>query len=791
MQAIRIVHGSRRARRAWKSELRRRGSALVSAMILLSMLTMLGLSMLSAGISGTRSVTSQSDDHRLQSAVESVGALAAQDVWSGYVRAQGGAAGTIGSLQIYLDSIGLADSPGATAPAAGEGQDWLPRIALPSGGHGNELDHVTIDGVRVVRRDESSSTRLYVTVQATTQRGQGLASPALSRAVQLVYTIEPRPFEGFDYGILANNVNCVFCHTVVDSAERYWNTDPTQYDSFHKVKVGTLESLMLRNDGRPAIGDWDADTRIAGTLYVRGHATNQNGVEISNWGGQSAKPCTFDSSGNIVQDDFGAVTWGNYLPAGDPPQAGENLYLHYPDDYNQMVDGNLPTSFPPPFPDDGGVDPVTHAHTGAGAGNHVVDPNEFYAAARDAEGSITAGVITLADPSNPIDTDAEYDAAFHVGNQSSLASNTTGHVILNGTRTNPIVIDGTVAIDGDVIITGFVKGSGTILASGNIYVPGDLQYLDGHVLLPSDDPNSPTGQRTFGVAQDGTRNVLGLASGGNVLIGDYLQPSVGTTNDPNAVVTGNPDSPWNFSLAEISLFNRGEWAKTQPLLCGEHDQPNDPSTWSVPNPSYVADYVPRYYQFGPGDVIPIYNLGAMFFDPSSNTWIGDAEVPVTWNPEMLSMLDPNDHSNPLLYDPATGASRATVISLTPNDGWISDELQERAIEALKAQHTAGAPLAIDGMLYTNNAIFGIVNRGENTNGRLEVNGALVCADLGLLAPGKRADASTPSSQRVPGSPYQVGLRVNYDKRTKKMINVANPYQVTMKRTLWNPAANAL
>ena len=44
---------------------------------------------------------------------------------------------------------------------------------------------------------------------------------------------------------------------------------------------------------------------------------------------------------------------------------------------------------------------------------------------------------------------------------------------------------------------------------------------------------------------------------------------------------------------------------------------------------------------------------------------------------------------------------------------------------------------------------------------------------------------------MPGSPYQVGLRVNYDKRTKQMLNVDNPSQVVMKRTLWNPTANAL
>ena len=783
---------SRHERRARAATARKRGSALVSALIVLSVLAAFGLSMLSASIGGSKVVITQSDDHRLSGAVESVGALAAQDVWTDYLRAQGGAAGSIDSLRAHLTALGLAADPGSGAPPAGAGQDWLARLALPADAQGRVVfDGVTIDGVRILRRDEPGASRLYVTVQATTRRGQGLATPAPARSVQLVYTIEPAPFEGFDYGILANNVNCVFCHTVVDSAERYWNQDPDNYDTFHKVKVGTLESLMLRGDGRPAVSDWDADTRIAGTLYVRGHATNQNGAPIANWAAPSARPCMFDAAGNILQSDDGSVQWQSFLPAGDPPVAGENLYLNYPTEYSDMVDGNLPTEFPPPFRDDGGIDPITHAPSSAGAGNRQVDPSEFFAEARSAEGSISSGVITVADASDPIDTDEEYTSAFHTGNRPSLASNTTGHVILNGTRENPIRIDGTVAIDGDVILNGYVKGSGTLLVSGNVYVPCDLQYLDGRVVVAGDDPANPSGPRTFGVAQDGTRNVLGLACGGNVLVGDYLQPSSSLQPGTHDIVTGSEDGPWNFSLAELSLFNRGEWARTQPLLPGPGEDTHDPSTWTVANPAYVEGYVPRYYQFGPGDTIPIYNLGALYFDAETDTWIGDEEVPLAWNPDLVTMVDPDDTSNPILYDPVTGAPRAAVLTLTPDDGWITDTLQQRAIEEFKAAHPAGTPMQIDGLLYTNNAIFGIVNRRSTMNGRLEVNGSLVCADLGLLAPGRRAMSGTPASDLVPGSPFMVGLRVNYDKRTKQMLNVDNPNQVVMKRTLWNPTANTL
>ena len=665
---------------------------------------------------------------------------------------------------------------------------------MPSGGGHAEFDDVKVEGLHVVRQDDGEATRLYVTVSASANRGKGLVNPVLNRAVQLVYTIEPAAFEGFDYGILTKNVNCVFCHTTVDSADRVYNHDGSLYGTFDKVKVGTLESLMLRTDARPAVGDWDADSIIAGSLYVRGHATNANGVPITNWGGNLAfKSASFDENGHLVQGNSGGLGLSTFSPAGSPPESGENLYLNYATDYNQMVDGKLPTEFPPPFPDDGGVDPTSGAATTAGAGNKKVDPNEFYAATQTAEGTISAFNITLVDASQPIDSPGEATAAFSTENDGSFNVPQHGNVVLTGTFEKPIVIDGTIAIDGDVVVHGYVKGKGVILASGNIYVPTDLRYLDGHTIQDGDDPLHPTGPVTFGVAQDGTKNALGLACGGNMLLGDYLAPSSSLGADALAMVTGSSDGDWNFSLAEISLFNRTEWAHTQPFLPGHGQDNTDPSTWTVPNPGYVEGYVPRYYQFGDGAEIPIYNQGHIYFDPATGTWRGDAEVPLAWDESQLTILDPSNTSEPLLYDPVTGASKATVLQLDPNGGWMNRDLLEGAIETLTGQHANGTPMQIDGLLYTNNAIFGVMPRDGRMKGQMVVNGSLVCADLGLLAPGLKVHQNTQPGTNGTGStsPYKVGLQLNYDKRTKTMLNVRNPYSVRIKRALWNPMVNVL
>jgi hypothetical protein len=774
----------------------RRGSALISALMISALMAMLGLSMLQATLNGSRVVNYQGDEYRLTSAVESVGIVATDGVWSQYLASEGGAAGSITSFRSFLDDLGIPDEGPGGPPSALEGIDFLTIANIPGASVANaEFDDVNIDALRVLRRDVGESTQLFVTVSASTNRGQGIINPVLNRAIQLVYTVEPEQFDGFDYGVLANNVNCIFCHSVVDSTDRFYNTEASSFGSFDHVKVGTLESLMFRDDwdGRPEITDWDADSYIAGTLYTRGKLTNQDGELVTGgWNDKSFKSFAFDGDGHLLQDAWGDLDPAAFAPNPDPHAVGQNIYLDYPTQYSEMPDGILPTSFPPPFPDNGGTNPVTGQPDSAGAGNKVVDSFEFYEAAQNAEGAVIAGIINVTEPDFVIDTQSEYANALFNGNRPRLGSNTTGNVILSGTAENPIVIDGTLAIDGDVVINGYVKGQGSIIASGNIYVPTDLHYLDGKQYLPGDLPGSPTGARTYGIAQDGTKNALGLAAGGNMLLGDYLKPSVFTQPGKYEYISGDSDGDWNFALAELSLFNRGEWAKTQPMLPGQGDDKHDPSTWSVVNPSFQGDdYVPRYYQFGEGDEIPVYNMGDIYFDAGTGTWRGDEEVPLSWDPDKLSIWDPSDLGNEALYDPNTGASKAALLQLTPEDGWLSDYMQKLAIEYFEGQHAEDTPMEIDSLLYTNNAIFGIVHRNDRMRGQLQINGALIAPDLGVLAPGRRNFYGTGTESNPPDSPYKVGLRLNYDRRVKDMLNVVNPNQVIIKRTLWNPTANML
>ena len=773
------------------------GSAIVPALLVASMLAMLGLSMLQASISGSKIVNHQVDEYQLASSVESAAILTADNIWSAYLRSPGrnGSAGDIQSFRQFLDAEGFEDIGLGAPPGASDGVDMLAETSVPGALAGHpELDNVSIDAMRVARRDDGESTQLFITVSASTQRAQGVAEKPMNRAIQVVYTVEPAQFEGFDYGILTNNVNCVFCHTVVDSADRFYNTDPSKHGTFSKVKVGSLESLSLRNsgDGKAWINDNDADSVIAGSLYVRGKALDEHGDAITNWSALTLRSFLFGAGGLLEQDANGDMQTTAFSPAGTPPLPGENLYLDYPVDYADMPDGKLPTAFPPPFPDNGGVRPSPRLANTARAQNRPGGPPEFYPRTQDFEGVISEGTIHVSTPGQTLGSSAALTAAMTVGNNQSLGAVTNGNVVLTGTADNPIRINGEVAIDGDLVISGYVEGDGSLWVKGNVYIPSDLVYLDQH----AQDVNGNPGPRLFGIGNSSNGssgvNALGLVSVGNVLIGDFLKPSIFSNPGEHDIITGAVGGGFNYALSEIAIFNRNEWAKTQPFLPGPNSTFNDTSTWTISNPNYDANYTPRYYQFGEGNQIPIYNKGGMYFDTASNSWHTPREAVSSWATNAITIADPNNPADPILYN-SDGTPRAVLSSVTPADGWIDWQSLKDRIEEMQANRLlpSDAPLEIDGLLYTNNAIFGISHRNDSGGGSMTINGSLVCADLGLLAPGKHNPDGNGTSANAPRSPYKVGLQLNYDRRISSKINVLNPFQVTIRRSLWRPMANIL
>ena len=347
-----------------------------------------------------------------------------------------------------------------------------------------------------------------------------------------------------------------------------------------------------------------------------------------------------------------------------------------------------------------------------------------------------------------------------------------------------------------------------------------MLYLDG---------TCEFGDRTFGVNADGEANALGLAAGGNILCGDIFHPFFGE-GDP---IDGTQATSYNFIMEELGIFNRMEWMKTEETLPGAGYEATVPRTEWVPggdyyykeeityekniyeytdysktlvgtetvtgttwvwfddidlvpadapiyewrdtvytNPYYQGpDYLPRYYGFTEGSEIPIYDLDG-YFDPVAGVWQADERAGKygEWDLGDISVLDPTDLSEERLYH-EDGTPRAAISTLTGTGGWIADELLRDLIVGRLAERDATTDLEIDAVLYSSNSIFGIlpVEGGVGSNGRAIVNGAIVAADVGLLAP--------------------VGFRLNYDARAKDLVDLNAVSRLTVRRMFIVPTVD--
>jgi len=190
---------------------------------------------------------------------------------------------------------------------------------------------------------------------------------------------------------------------------------------------------------------------------------------------------------------------------------------------------------------------------------------------------------------------------------------------------------------------------------------------------------------------------------------------------------------------------------------------------------YIPNYTPRYYRLRDG--APIYQ-----YKVTGSTSTDLKEHAVNYLSPGVEVI------------PESDLGGATVLSLSPKGGWISedtlrhiwfnDEAYRRSAACPKLpEGSTRAPWRFDGLLYSNNCIFGVV-RGNTRHksacwGAMIVRGSIVCADLGMLV----AD-NDHTEEYLPGGnpdPLYSGLRLYYDKRGDAFLNVEDPTQVEFAR----------
>ncbi len=615
------------------------------------MMSVLVLGYLSVAVDSHKWTDQQTAEKRLENAGESLISLAVNQIWGDFERTRANMPNTTTwDFREYMDGLGVVDQSTVDAdgdPLAGEeapmgalagattagfeaglseagqfldstanaladaakadqtgtqqprkkrrkGKDIREVVKLPKKVSGRDEFHsVDVDGLSITRTDTFDQVRLVfeVTVSIPDVRATGNERGILDKTVQEAFVIQAGEWDGMEYALLANNINCIMCHTDIDNAARYYNEDPLRFGTFDRVKLGSIESMQFRSDPH---------STVAGSLYLQGHGLKSDGSKLTNWASLNLKTSEFNTDGKLVQDQWGNLKNENLVPADAiDPQALENLYLAYGEG-GQQPDGFMPETFPSPFPDNGGFDFATGKVVKENAGNRIVDKSEFMATVSGSDGSISGGAINVLGAGQKITTQAQLDNFMNPSDSTVLPSISEGTVFLKGTEDNPIMLNGDVAIDGDVVLMGVVKGRGAIRASGNVYMPTDVTYLDGQGV---------GGSRTFGVAQDGGENALAIASGGNVMVGNIFHPAWG--NGP--ATNGESSGSYNFIMEELALFNRMEWMKSQPTLPGElQEVQTGVRTWTekkfekvkVPYQQTVNTY--KWVKTGKTKKVPIY-----------------------------------------------------------------------------------------------------------------------------------------------------------------------------------------
>ena len=93
------------------------------------------------------------------------------------------------------------------------------------------------------------------------------------------------------------------------------------------------------------------------------------------------------------------------------------------------------------------------------------------------------------------------------------------NLVLVGTPTQPIIIDGPVVIRGDVIIKGTITGQGTIYAGRNVYIPDNVEYASPpSTYFPMTTSEADT---EAWIAANTASDFLGLFAAEHVVMGDF------------------------------------------------------------------------------------------------------------------------------------------------------------------------------------------------------------------------------------------------------------------------------
>ena len=273
--------------------------------------------------------------------------------------------------------------------------------------------------------------------------------------------------------------------------------------------------------------------------------------------------------------------------------------------------------------------------------------------------------------------DVHYTGAGPSGD-AALADN--GALVLIGTKTNPIRIDGPVVVDSDVVIKGYVKGQGTIYSGRNVHIIGDIIYSDPPTWAHPDADDAATADR------NATKDMLGLVAKGNIVIGD------------------STDTAWHNSV-DAYIKSGTSSSVVKKYAC-------DPSDANI---GYPATFQ--------GNYTAVENVNGQQFGKVRTKTQGTGEFVTTREPQY------NWWGQVTGYRDVRTEKTETVFYTANDRRYYETVCDDNVLKKLK--DTTGIA-QIDAILYNNHGIFGTPGRA---NAAFNMNGSLVCRDEALIFSG--------------------------------------------------------
>jgi hypothetical protein len=558
--------------------------------------------------------------------------------------------------------------------------------------------------------------------------------------------------EASQFALLSNRANCVFCHTQITSLEVAYDaqgnlvnldtlaTEQARAKVFknkQRIRVGVLEHLLTDRAN-------EIKSLMTGTLYSRGE-TNLFSAQSTLYSLAFSEMDGHKTS-RLSSDEPKVLHSATNCASGCSERL-EQAYLNYPS--QGYPDGELPNVFPSAIQDANNNQKIEHSEW------------QTTISQDDALGSLKGGVKKRVDTSasGTVTLSADRSTGLHTASatlsSTESANGIEGNLILEGSASSPLILEDTVYVNGDVVIRGKISGDGKIVARGNIYVVGNTTYACDN---DSRDFNwASSSQVPCNYALPDTLPRVGLVAGKNLMLGNYMMPNLSGGTRPEDQLTrlgfsetsaedlalwfvdaGQPiteNAALSYSMIQAALFNQEEYAKA-------HSD---------------ASYIPHFYRMR----------------EDSPVWLCAGGFSTQKNDYCKSYTGLVNLSLSTSSSDAAILNRASVLSLTPSDSWLSpaaavlsaqtSELAVRgywvnAVESNSAQEA----LRIDGVLFSDNAVFGMLPSSSATKGKMLLNGSLIAADTALLP--------------------TAGFRIHYDERLSDLIDPSKIKTVVQTRS---------